>query len=109
MNILDSVLYEEITKLSAKITTMEEDIQNLPKGSIYIRKEKNEMYAYRKWREDEHVLSEYLGKLSSSKTLSKIEKVNEYKLMYEQIKKEKQKLKELKKAYKLILFKTKLN
>lgn len=109
MNILDNVLYEEITKLSAKISTMEEDLLNLPKGCIYIRKDKNEMYAYRKWREDDKILSEYLGKLSSSKTLSKIEKVNEYKLMHEQVKKEKQRLKELKKAYRLILFKTKLN
>ena len=109
MNILDNVLYEEITKLSAKISTMEQDLQNLPKGCIYIRKGKNEMYVYRKWREDEKILSEYLGKLSSSKTLSKIEKVNEYKLMFQKLKKEKQNLKELKKAYRLILLKTKLN
>lgn len=109
MTILDNVLYNEILKLNAKIESMKEELNLLPKGCIYVRKSNGSMYVYRKWREDDKICAEYLGKLDSSKTLDKIEKVNEYKILNQQIKKEKDKLAELKKAYKLLLTKTHLN
>lgn len=109
MTILDNVLYDEILKLNAKIDSMEEELGLLPKGCIYIRKSCGSMYVYRKWREDDKICAEYLGKLDSPKTLAKINKVNEYKILSQQIKKEKVRLAELKKAYKLLLTKTHLN
>lgn len=109
MNILDNVLYDEILKTKAKIDSMEENLAKMPKGCIYIRKSNGSMYVYRKWRDDNKIRAEYLGKLNSSKTLSKIKKVNEYKILKTQIKKEKERLKELRKAYKILLSKTNLN
>lgn len=109
MNILDNVLYDEILKQKAKIDSMEEDLAKLPKGCIYIRKSNGSMYVYRKWRDEDTIRAEYLGKLNSSKTLSKMKKLNEYKVLKMQIKKEEERLKELRKAYKLLLAKTNLN
>lgn len=109
MNILDDVLYKEILEKEISIKELQMQLLRLPKGSIQVRKTSKEAYAYRKWREGDKVLSEYLGPLSSKKTLEKITQVNEYKAMLERLKKEEKALKELKKAYKLILLKTNLN
>ena len=108
MNILDNVLYEEIMKKEAELRILKETLSAMPKGCIFVRKTPSGNYVYRKWREDDKVLSEYLGKLGSSKTLTRIKEMNEYKLLEAKIKKEANEIKELKKAYRLILLKTKL-
>lgn len=109
MNILDDVLYKEIMEKEVALSQHIEQLRNLPKGSIFISKTSSGNYVYRKWRQEGKVLSEYLGSLESSETLSRIDKVNEYRVVKEQIKQEKKQLAELKKAYRLILLKTKLN
>ena len=109
MNILDNVLYEEIMKKEAELRILKETLSSLPKGCIFVRKTSSGNYVYRKWREDEKIVSEYLGKLDSNKTLNRIKEMNEYKVLEIKIKKETKEIKELKKAYKLILLKTKLN
>ena len=108
MNILDNVLYEEIMKKEAELRLLKETLSSLPKGCIFVKKTPSGSYLYRKWREDDKVLSEYLGKLDSNKTLERIKELNEYKILETKIKKETNELKELKKAYRLILLKTKL-
>lgn len=109
MNILDNVLYEEIMKKEADLRTLKEKLSDLPKGCLFVRKTPSGNYVYRKWREDNKILSEYLGKLGSNKTLTRIKEMNEYKLLEMKIKKQKKEIAELKKAYKLILVKTNLN
>lgn len=109
MNILDNVLYEEILKKEAKIKAYKLSLQELPKGCLFVRKTNSGNYVYRKWREENKVLTEYLGKLDSSKTVLRIKEMNEYKLLKIKLDKEVKEVKELKKAYKLILLKTKLN
>lgn len=109
MNILDDVLYQEIMKKEADLEGLKQKLDELPKGSIVIQRLSSGAYAYRKWREEDKVLSEYLGKIDEASTLDKINEVNEYKVLKEQIKRETQHLKELKKAYRLILLKTRLN
>ena len=109
MNILDNVLYEEIMKKETEIRMLKETLSNLPKGSIFVRKTPSGNYVYRKWREDRKILSEYLGKLDSDKTLSRIKEMNQYKILEMKIKKEIKEVNELKKAYRLILYKTNLD
>lgn len=109
MNVLDDVLYKEIMEKEAELAALKDKLDSLPKGSVYISRNRSGSYAYRKWREEDKVLSEYLGNMDSNKTLEKINQVNEYKVVKEQIKREKQVLDELKKAYRLILLKTRLN
>lgn len=109
MNILDNVIYEEILKKEAELRMLKQTLQGLPKGCLFVRKTSSGNYVYRKWREEGKVLTEYLGKLDSNKTLIRLKEMNEYKVLETKIKKEAEEIKELKKAYKLILLKTKLN
>lgn len=109
MNILDNVLYEEIMKKEAELSKKKTMLANLPKGCVFVRKVGTKAYAYRKWREDDKILTEYLGKVDSSKTFEKIKKINEYKILNQQIKRDKKQLNELKKGYRLLLLKTNLN
>ena len=61
MSILEGVLQEELQRLRANIDAYEEKLSALPKGYLYVQTKNGHAYCYRKWREGNKILSNYLG------------------------------------------------
>ena len=109
MNIIDDVMLIEIRNQESVCKKLKEQLESLPKGTLFFFRHNKHVYVYRKWREDGKVKSQYIGKVGDAKTMEQVNKINEYKTTLIQYKKAVSKLKELQKAYKLLIVKTKLN
>lgn len=101
MSILKGVLQEEIVRLERNIKSYSEMLLSLPKGSIFIRKMGGSSFAYRKWKENGKVVSQYLGNINDANVQKQIELSNEYKRIKGNIRVAKQELLKLRKAYKI--------
>ena len=101
MSVLEGVLREELARLSANISAYKEKLKNLPKGTIFIRKDYNSYFVYRKRREGSKILSEYIGPLESLRAQEEMDKSNEYRKIKKNIKIAQEELIELKKAVKV--------
>ena len=101
MSVLEGVLREELARLSANISAYKEKLKNHPKGTIFIRKDYNSYFVYRKRREGSKILSEYIGPLESLRAQEEMDKSNEYRKIKKNIKIAKEELIELKKAVKV--------
>ena len=101
MSIFEGVIREEIERLSKNILAYKEMLKKLPKGSLYIRKDYNSYFVYRRKRVGKKIVSEYLGPLESDKAQEEINKSNEYKRIKNNIKVAEKELNELKKAVKI--------
>lgn len=101
MSVFEGVIREEIERLSKNILAYKEMLKKLPKGSLYIRKDYNSYFVYRRKREGTKIISEYLGPLESDKAQEEIDKSNEYKRIKNNIKAAEAELKELKRAVKV--------
>ena len=100
MAILEGVLLEEIKRLEKNITSYEQMLLSLPRGTIFIRKMGNSYFVYRKRKENERVLTEYLGNSKDEFAQKQIELSNDYKRIKKNIRTTKSELVKLRKAYK---------
>ena len=101
MSVFEGVIREEIERLDKNILAYKEMLKRLPKGSLYIRKDYNSYFVYRRKREGKKIISEYLGPLESAKAQEEINKSNEYKRIKNNIRVAQKELNELKRAVKV--------
>ena len=100
MAILEGVLLEEIKRLEKNITSYEQMLLSLPRGTIFIRKMGNSYFVYRKRKENGRVLNESLGNSKDEFAQKQIELSNDYKRIKKNIRTTKSELVKLRKAYK---------
>ena len=100
MAILEGVLQEENQRLERNIANYEKMLANLPRGSIFIRKMGDSLFAYRKRKEDGKVISEYLGNINNNDVKKEIELSGDYKRIKKNLRIAKAELKKLNKALK---------
>lgn len=79
MAVIEGVLFEEVERLDKNIKHYEKMLNDLPRGSIFIRKMGSSSFAYRKRKENGKVVSEYLGNVESNDVQKQIELSREYK------------------------------
>ena len=79
MSAVEVVLLEELERSKNIIISYREMLNKLPRGTIYIRKMGNSSFAYRKRKESNRVISEYLGNINDDLVKQEIEKSKEYK------------------------------
>lgn len=101
MSVLQGVLQEEINRLEKNISSYEEMLSFLPKGSIFIRKMGNSSFAYRKRKEKGRVVSKYLGNVNKEDVKKELSYFDEYKRLMANIRVAKQELNKIRKAYKV--------
>ena len=101
MSVLGNVLIEEQQRLKRDISIYEEMLNDLPRGSIFIRKMGSSSYAYRKYKEKGKLISVYLGNIKEEKVKREIELSNDYKRIKNNISVAKKELNKLNKAIKL--------
>lgn len=58
---IEKILNDEIKTLESKLFKLENKLSTYPKGTIFVRKMRNKYFAYRKYREGNKIISEYLG------------------------------------------------
>ena len=100
MSILQGVLLEEIERLEKNISSYQNMLLSLPRGTIFVRKMGNSSYVYRKKKESGIVVSEYLGNIEDESVKKQIELSNEYKRIHNNLKVAEKELIKLRKAYK---------
>jgi len=67
MSTIQSILKEEYDRLKRLLERYEHDLFKLPSGSIPIKKHNNRKYAYRAYRENDKVRTDYIGPIDSDK------------------------------------------
>lgn len=100
MLVIEGVLKEEVLRLESNIFAYERMLNELPRGTIFIRKIHNASFVYRKKKENGKVVSEYLGPFNSEKVKNEINKSEEYKRIKRNADSAKRELKMLQKAVK---------
>ena len=101
MAIIKGVLQEELNRLERNISQYENMLLKLPRGSIFIRQMGHASFVYRRRKENNKVVSEYLGNINSKNAQEQIKLSNEYKRISQNIRIAKIEVKKLKKAYKV--------
>lgn len=79
MSIVESVLREELERLANNIASYEKILASLPRGSIYIDKDGSSSFAYRKWKENGRIVSQYLGNVEKDEVKAQIKLSKDYK------------------------------
>ena len=90
MSVIQGVLFEEVQRL-----------QEVPSGSLFIRKMGNSSFAYLKRKEHGKVVSVYLGNINNQNVKDEIEKNRDYKRIKANLRSAGLELNKLKKAYKV--------
>lgn len=72
-------LAKEIKKITKNIQKCEEEMKDLPKGSIFVRKINNKKYVYRNRKVNKKVISQYLGPYYSPEVIEEMNKSKLYK------------------------------
>ena len=98
MSVLEGVLREELARLSANISAYKEKLKNLPRGTIFIRKDYNSYFVYRRRREGSKIVSEYIGPLDSLRAQEEMDKSSDYKRVKNNLKIANEEYSKLKKA-----------
>ncbi len=83
MSIVFGVLQEEYERLQQLAEKYRENIARLPKGSLQIKTRKGHGYVYLTYREQQKVISKYIGKVHSKQVEELLQQVNVRK-QYEQ-------------------------
>ncbi len=76
MSTIQAVLKEEYNRLKKLLKRYENDLNKLPAGSLSVKLRNNRRYAYRAYRENNKVKTDYIGPADS-------EKVKEMRLLIE--------------------------
>lgn len=100
MAVVEGVLFEEVERLNKNIKRYEDMLNDLPRGSIFIRQMGSSSFAYRKRKENGKVLSEYLGNIENDEVQKQIELSQEYKRIKNNIRIAKKELIKLQRALK---------
>ena len=74
MSVLEDVLEEEYSRSSRLLALMEQEISNLPKGSIRTRSIKGHEYSYLNYRVGDKVKSDYVPTADVDELRAKIER-----------------------------------
>ena len=94
MNVIESMLFEERQRNLDMQKSYTDEINNLPKGSVVVKKIGNKEYCYLKYRQGEKFVSQYMGHAS--------EKAEQLKNDVEKRRHFEKLLRELRAEYKLI-------
>lgn len=95
MSVLENVLKEELERIQRNIASYESLLASLPKGYLFEQRLKLKVYCYRKRREGDKIVSEYVGPISSPKAKKAVEDYEQRKRVQNNLralKKEKAKL-----------------
>ena len=68
MSILEGVLKEELERLQNNIRSYKALLATLPKGYLFEQQIGGKPYCYRKYREGQKIISEYVGPVGSEET-----------------------------------------
>ncbi len=79
MSVLQGVLKEELDRLEYNLGVFQDRLSSFPRGTIFIKKNCNSSFVYRKKKTNGKVQSEYIGKLSNNKSIKAINDAEEYK------------------------------
>ncbi len=85
METLNGILTEELNRLKSLKKHYEDNLGNLPKGSLILKEIKGHTYYYLNYREGKKGIFKYLGKLSDeeiSQIKNKIEERRKIKRLY---------------------------
>lgn len=94
------VFLDELERHKRMIARYENELENLPKGSVFKRKIGNQEYLYLNYREGKKVCSKFLGKPDSFDLQDLQKKLNRRKEIASLLKKMNKELKELEKEVK---------
>lgn len=95
---LSSVLFEEKARLESLLNKYEEMFSHFPKGSVSLRVISGKSYAYRVYRENGKVYSDYLGSAKDEKVKKALEEKAARLSLKEKMKRAKENLEEVKGA-----------
>ena len=65
MSVLEGVLKEELERIQRNIISYQSLLASLPKGYLFEQRLKSKVYCYRKRREGDKIVSEYVGPVDS--------------------------------------------
>ena len=95
MSLLSSSLKIEYERLAARIPFLEEELNNLPKGSFSLKNRGNGHYLYRAMREGSRVKFEYIGEMFSPQAQVMIKAYERKKKLKNELRRYKSDLKEI--------------
>ncbi len=98
MEILNGILKEELERLKALLRNYEQEISNLPKGSLIAKNIKGQIYYYLNYRKSGKGVFEYIGKLDKNdldKLKKKIEERRKLAKLNREVKKDIKKLEKM--------------
>ncbi len=78
MAIIAGVLSEELDRVQKNIASYRKMLEILPKGSIVIQKIEGISYVYRKFKQDNKVVSIYIGKEEAPESVQAMKNRNEF-------------------------------
>lgn len=73
MSVLEGVLKEELERIQRNIASYESILASLPKGYLFEQRLKSKIYCYRKRREGDKIVSEYVGPIGSPEAKKAVE------------------------------------
>ncbi|MBR4275266.1 MAG: hypothetical protein IKQ34_04580 [Bacilli bacterium] len=73
MSVLEGVLKEELERIQRNIASYESLLASLPKGYLFEQRLKSKIYCYRKRREGDKIVSEYVGPIGSAEAKKAVE------------------------------------
>ena len=73
MSVLENVLKEELERIQRNIASYESLLASLPKGYLFEQRLKSKIYCYRKRREGDKIVSEYVGPIGSPEAKKAVE------------------------------------
>jgi len=89
MSIVKHILQEELDRLIELLSKYEEELQNLPKGSLSKKIRDGKNYFYEAYREGKKVRFKYIGKESSDpfkQALPSYQRRMKYRRLYKEVK-----------------------
>lgn len=98
MSLVEGVLQEEFNRLTALKEKYLTCIAQFPKGALVIKKRFHKEYVYLSYRDQEKVVSNYIGQSDSEEAQQLTVQINQRKDYEEKLKKVRQNLKEVKSA-----------
>ncbi len=100
MSTIQTVLKEEYKRLHKLQKRYQKEIGNLPKGSFSIKNRKGRKYAYRAYRENDKIKTDYIGKMDSDSAKEAKILIKKRKELEALLKKTNQRIAEIKKVLK---------
>ncbi len=100
MGIISDILKDEYERLKTLETQYSDKLKDLPKGSLSKRKRSGNTYLYLMYRAGNKVITKYVGRIDSEKSIQLIKQVEKRKQIEEKLRQVKKDLNELKKTIK---------